>query len=73
MTQKGKKKLKFNRYCKNLRYDAFFVYSYDTHVIQLNWKTRTAKRLGKWSQTTGTHMNYAMRVLETTYDVKEIK
>ena len=65
--------MKFDRYCKNLRYDAFFVYSYDTDVIQLNWKNRTAKRLGKWSKTTSTHMNYAIGMLAISYDFKEIK
>ena len=67
------KKEKFLRYCKNLRYDAFFVYSYDTAVIQLNLEDRTAKRLGKWSQTTSTHMNYAIRMLGMCYNFKEIK
>ena len=71
-TMKGKKE-KFDRYCKNLRYDSFFVYSYDTAVIKLNWKLRTAQRLGKWSQTTSRHMNYAMRLLDMSYDFKEIK
>ena len=71
-SMKGKKE-KFLRYCKNLRYDAFFVYSYDTAVIKLNWKHRTAKRLGRWSPTTSTHMNYAIRMLTISYDFKEIK
>ena len=71
-TMKGKQS-KIDRYCKNLRYDAFFVYSYDTAVIKLNWKHRTAQRLGKWSQTTSRHMNYAMRLLDMSYDFKEIK
>ena len=71
-TMKGKK-MKFDRYCKNLRYDSFFVYSYDTEVIKLNWKHRTAKKLGKWSPTTTTHMNYAIRMLTISYDFKEIK
>ena len=71
-TMKGKKE-KFLRYCKNLRYDAFFVYSYDTAVIKLNWKHRTALRLGKWSRTTSTHMNYAIHMLEISYNFKEIK
>ena len=71
-TKKGRKE-KFLKYCKNLRYDAFFVYSYDTAVIQLNLKDRTAKRLGKWSKTTSTHMNYAIRMLGMCYDFKEIK
>ena len=71
-TKKGKK-IKFDRFCKNLRYDAFFVYSYDTAVIQINLKDRTAKRLGKWSTTTSRHMNYAIRMLEMCYAFTEIK
>ena len=71
-TMKGKKE-KFLRYCKNLRYDSFFVYSYDTAVIQLNWRHRTAKRLGRWSKTTSTHMDYATHMLTICYDFKEIK
>ena len=67
------KKEKFDRYCKNLRYDSFFVYSYDTAVIKLNWKHKTALRLGKWSRTTSTHMNYSIRMLEMCYNFKEIK
>ena len=72
ITRKGKK-MQFDRYCKNLRYDAFNVYSYSTAVIELNWKQKTAKRLGKWSKTTSTHMNYAIRKLEMCYDFKEVK
>ena len=71
-TKKGKKR-KFDRYCKNLRYDAFGVYSYDTEVIQLNWKHKTAKRLGRWSPTTSRHMNYAINMLEMSYNFTEIK
>ena len=71
-TMEGKKE-KFLKYVKNLRYDWFFVYSYDTAVIKLNWKHRTAQRLGRWSKTTSTHMNYAIRMLTICYDFKEIK
>ena len=71
-TMKGKK-MKFDRFCKNLRFDSFFVYSYDTAVIKVNWKHRTAQRLGKWSKTTSTHMNYSIRMLTICYDFKEIK
>ena len=71
-TTRGRK-IKFDRYCKNLRYDAFFVYSYDTAVIQINLKDRTAKRLGRWSPTTSTHMNYAIKTLINSYAFKEIK
>ena len=71
-TMKGRK-IKFDRYVKNLRYDSFFVFSYDTAVIKLNWRHRTAQRLGKWSKTTSTHMNYAIRMLAICYDFTEIK
>ena len=71
-TRKGKR-MKFPRYCTNLRYNAFGVYSYSTEVIELNWKHRTAKRLGRWSPTTSRHMNYAIKLLCMCYDFKEIK
>ena len=72
LKQKGKR-FQLLRHCKNLRYDAFGVYSYGTEVIQLDWKNRTAKRLGRWSPTTSTHMNYAIHMLALCYDFKEIK
>ena len=71
-TRKGKKE-KFLRYCKNLRYDSFDVYSYNTTIIELNWKNRTAKRLGRWTATTTTHMNYAIHMLTICYDFKELQ
>ena len=71
-TMKGRK-MTFDRYVKNLKYDSFFVYSYHTAVIKLNLKHKTALRLGKWSRTTSTHMNYAIRTLEMCYNFKEIK
>ena len=71
-TKKGKKR-KIDRYCKNLRYDAFGVYSYDTEVIKLKWKHKTAKRLGRWSPTTSRHMNYAINMFEMCYNFTEIK
>ena len=71
-TMKGKKE-KLLRYVKNLRYDSFFVYSYDTAVIKLNWRHRTAQRLGKWSRTTSTHMNYAIHMLTICYNFKELQ
>ena len=70
--RKGKRK-QFHRYCKNLKYGAFFVYSYGTEVIELNWKQGTAKRLGKWSPTTSRHMNYAIQMLKMCSDFTEIK
>ena len=71
-SKKGKTS-KSPRYGKNLRYDSFFVYSYGTHVIQLNWENRTAKRLGRWSPTTTRHMNYAIHMLSICYDFTEVQ
>ena len=68
-----KTKPSFERYKKNLRFDAFGVYSYSNQVIALNWKDRTAKRLGKWGTTTGRHMNYAIKNLSDTYGFRELK
>jgi hypothetical protein len=72
-TTRKNKKAQFDKYCKNLRYDAFNVYSYSTAVIQLNWKRKTAKRLGKWSPTTSKHMNYAIKMLIANYNFRELK
>ena len=63
----------FERYTKNLKYGPFGVYSYGFEVIELNWKNRTAKRLGKCSETTTRHMNYAIKNLADTWDFTEIK
>jgi len=52
--RKGERK-QFERYGTNLKYGAFFVYSYGIEVIELCLKRRTVKRLGKWSRTTSTH------------------
>jgi hypothetical protein len=71
-TMKGRK-MTFDRYCKNLKYDSFFVYSYHTAVIKLNLRHRTAQRLGKWNKTTSTHMNYAIRMLTICYNFKELQ
>ena len=62
------------RYTGNLKYGAFFVYSYGIEVIEICLKRRTVKRLGKWSRTTSTHMNYAMRNLTNEWcGFREIK
>ena len=63
----------FERYKQNLRFDAFGVYSYSTQVIALNWKDRTAKRLGKWGITTARHMNYSIKNLSDTWGFQELK
>ncbi len=63
----------FERYTKQLKYGPFGVYSHGTEVIELNWEQRTATRLGRWSQTTSRHMNYAIQHLTDTWGFLEIK
>ena len=65
------KKVKFNRYCKNLRYDAFNIYSYDTAVAKVDLDSRTIQRLGYWSITTTKHINYAIHNFCMCYNFTE--
>ena len=69
---KRSKRLKFPRYTKNLNYDAFYVYSYNTQVIKIDLTPRTLQRLGRWSKTTSTHMNYAIRMFVMCYNFREV-
>ena len=71
--RKGERRM-FPRYTENLRYGAFFVYSYGIEVIEIDYKHRTVKRLGKWSPSTSKHMNYAIRTLTNeVFSFREIK
>ena len=63
---------KFEKYQKNLRYTYDGVYSYGTRVIELDWRKQTAKRLGRWSNTTSRHQNYALKELAMEWGFKEI-
>ena len=60
--RKGERR-EWPRYTGNLKYGEFFVYSYGIEVIEIDYKHRTVKRLGKWSPSTSKHMNYAIRTL----------
>ena len=70
-TQKGKK-LKFERFTRNLRYDANGLYSYNTRVVQFNIDQTTFERLGRWSRTTSRHQNFACNYFKDKYDFKQI-
>ena len=50
---------KFDRHKKNLYYDREYVYSYGTKVGKIDWNNKTLTKLGYWSMTTSTHLNYA--------------
>lgn len=54
---------KFTRYTKNLRCDDSFVYSYGTKVGRIDNDNLVLWKLGYWSKTTSTHINYAAKQL----------
>ena len=71
--RKGERR-EWPRYTGNLKYGEFFVYGHGIEVIEIDFKHRTVKRLGKWSRTTSTHMNYAIRNLTNEWaGFREIK
>lgn len=47
-----------NRYKQNLRVSATEVYSYDTHVANIDHANQQIIELGYWSVTTRKHVNY---------------
>lgn len=51
------------RYKKNLKVRDNKIYSYDTHVANINNNFRIVKVLGWWSVTTSKHINYVAREL----------
>ena len=70
-TEQGKK-LKFPRYGKNLRYDAFGIYSFNTMIAELDVVSRSIRSLGWFSVTTAKHYNYAVKYLEQKHDFMEV-
>ena len=71
-TDRGKV-LKFDRYCKNLRYNSEGIYSYGTKIADLDLGQRTILKLGHWSPTTSKHFNYAAKLLDMSYDFRRIQ
>ena len=70
--EKGKKK-KFQRYNKNLRYDDEGIYSYNTKIANLDFRSKTVQKIGYWSPTSSRHYNYAMSILGSAYDFTEVE
>jgi hypothetical protein len=70
--EKGKKK-KFQRYSKNLRYDDEGIYSYNTKIANLDFRSKTVQKIGYWSPTSSRHYNYAMSILGSAYDFTEVE
>ena len=56
--------MKFEKYTKNLKLEGVKVYSYDTHVANIDKLKCTISCLGYWSQTTSKHINYVAKILE---------
>ena len=60
-----------NKYKQNLRVVGINVYSYNTHVAEINHQDRIVYALGYWSMTTSKHINYVAN--ELNYIVKQYK
>ena len=63
----------FKRFKKNLKFDDKGVYSYNIKVIELNFKCKIIKLLGRWSPTTTNHQNYALKAFVDDLGFTEIK
>jgi hypothetical protein len=55
--------MKLKRYNKNLRVVDEKIYSYYTHVADINIEFKIVKVLEWWSVTTSKHINYVAREL----------
>lgn len=54
----------FIRYKQNLHVDDDRVYSYNTHVANIEHDVRQVVVLGYWSMTTSKHINYVAKELK---------
>ena len=57
------------RYHKRLSVQGTKVFSYGTHVADINHTTKRVKKRGWWSMTTSTHINYVAH--ELGYEIVE--
>lgn len=60
-----------HRYHKRLAVMGTKIYSYGTHVANINHKLKQVKKRGYWSNTTSTHVNYVAYQLD--YEIVEPK
>lgn len=67
------KRLNLPRFCRNLRYDAHGLYSFQTLISEIDLQNKTIKRLGWWSRTSSGHHNWACKYLKEHFDFTEIK
>lgn len=59
------------RYLNRLSVDGTKIYSYGTHVANIDHKGKRVKKLGWWSVTTSTHINYV--AYELGYEIVDAK
>lgn len=62
-----------SKYKKNLKVESGKVYSYNTHVANLNHVEKQVIQLGWWSVTTQKHVNYVASELGYSLVKKENK
>ena len=63
--------MKLAKYKANLRVDACEVYSYETHVANIDHQQRQVQAFGYWSKTTTKHINFVAS--ELGYSVVRVK
>lgn len=61
--------MKLSRYTENLRIEGNKVFSYSTHVADIDHDSSEVKALGWWSVSTQKHINY----VASQYGYKSIK
>ena len=54
------------KFKQNLQVVGNEIYSYKTHVANIDYVNKTVERLGYWSQTTSKHINHVAHVLGFT-------
>lgn len=66
--------MKLAKYKQNLRVDGLKVYSYETHVADIDHDRKRVCALGYWSKTTSKHINYVANELGyRTMSVEEVR
>ena len=54
---------RLNKYKANLYVEGSKVFSYRTHVADVDHEKRIVRKLGYWSSTTSKHINYVAKQL----------
>lgn len=67
------KRLRLPRFRRNLSYDVRGLYSFHTHVSEIDWKQKTITRLGWWSKTSSRHHNWFCTYMNNLFGFTEVK